>query len=349
MELSDETESIVVAIDGAVNDGISHRLTIDRAVNEGSNELLNEAITKGYHDGISHRLTIDGAVNEGSNESLNEAMTEGYHDGISHRLTIDGAVNEGSNELLNEAMTEGFHDGISHRFTLDTDSSDEESDFSSLKIKCEWRVNANISKSTLLITFTTVVDKHNHPMVPSPTTNIAKYRKLGDDMVEFIEFCVHHGVTSAQSIGRLLRGKFPGSKVYEKSLYNLIQAAKKKLVTQVEFDASDLMRQLYSQQAEDSRWFVEAKFEKEEQLLDKESEYVRVEEYKEQIPMTGLPTIITTYFNSIEKAVSQYLLPRIVFTEQVNIDYIEGAQEDNYEVPKIYLADIMSTIKQDQI
>ncbi|CAG8783158.1 7985_t:CDS:2, partial [Cetraspora pellucida] len=59
-----------------------------------------------------HRLTIDKAVNEESNKSLNEAMTEGYHD----------------------AMTEGYHDGISHRFMLDTDSFDEESDFSSLKI-----------------------------------------------------------------------------------------------------------------------------------------------------------------------------------------------------------------------
>ncbi|CAG8790552.1 17387_t:CDS:1, partial [Racocetra fulgida] len=38
-----------------------------------------------------------------------------------------------------------------------------------------------------------------------------------------------------------------------------------------------------------------------QELLDKESEYARVEEYKEQIPIIGLPTISRTYFNSIEK------------------------------------------------
>ncbi|CAG8743116.1 7626_t:CDS:2, partial [Racocetra fulgida] len=464
--------------------------------------------------------------------------------------------------------------------------------------ECEWKVNANFSKRTSMISFTTVVDKHTHPLVPSPATNIARYRKLGNDMVEFIEFCVHHGVTSAQSIGRLLKGKFPGRKVYQKALYNAIQVAKKKLVTRVEFDAADLMKQLYSRRAEDSRWFVEAKFEKNERrlcglvwlspeqqilwtryhdvlffdttsrtnkynmvacffvvvdncnrtrlvatalledetensfswalqmikkcmgsltpkvvftdsdpamisainlefsdsihclcifhldlnlkknlrnklssiefkefreaffkcrnilvssvfesqweslkveypsisgyikrqldpfkhkwaicytnnqftaganstqrvesfnrkihdcvrsssslleltkeiqdLLDKEAEYVRVEEYKEQIPMIGLPTISKTYFNSIETVVSRSLLPAMVFVvckqmqecfyydcfrmdstvvdliveEQVNINNIEGAREDNYDITKICLADIISTVRQEQV
>ena len=48
-------------------------------------------------------------------------------------------------------------------------------------------------------------------------------------------------------------------------------------------------------------------------LLDKESEYVRIEEYKEQIPMVGLVTIPKAFFKSIEIIVSQYLLPTIVF------------------------------------
>ncbi|CAG8508064.1 6493_t:CDS:2, partial [Dentiscutata heterogama] len=72
-------------------------------------------------------------------------------------------------------------------------------------------------------------------------------------------------------------------------------------------------------------------------LLDKESEYVRIEEYKKQIPTIGLPTIAKTYFNSIEKVVLQYLLP------------VMSAQEDNYKVTKIYLADIISTISLNQI
>ncbi|CAI2185326.1 12862_t:CDS:2 [Funneliformis geosporum] len=112
---------------------------------------------------------------------------------------------------------------------------------------CKWWINGNFSKTTLMIFFTTVVNEHNHTMIPSPLTNIAKYRKLGEDMIQFIEFCVQHGITSAQNIGCLLREKFPGRKIHQKNLYNAIQAAKKKLVTRVEFDASDLMKHLYSQ------------------------------------------------------------------------------------------------------
>ncbi|PKY63586.1 hypothetical protein RhiirA4_493108, partial [Rhizophagus irregularis] len=71
-------------------------------------------------------------------------------------------------------------------------------------------------------------------MIPSPSTNIAKYRKLDEDMIQFIDFC--------------------------KNLYNAIQASKKKLASRIEFDASDLMKFLYSQQTDDSRWFIETKF-----------------------------------------------------------------------------------------
>src|ERR1043166_2705710 len=71
---------------------------------------------------------------------------------------------------------------------------------------CKWRVNGNLPKTSSIISFTTVVDEHNHLMIPLPSITIAKYRKLGDDIVQFIEFCVQHGTTGAQNIGRLLKG-----------------------------------------------------------------------------------------------------------------------------------------------
>ncbi len=111
-----------------------------------------------------------------------------------------------------------------------------------------------------MISFTTVVDEHNHQMIPSPLTNIAKYRKLGEDMIEFIEFCVQHDTTGARNIGQLLKGKFSGRNIHQKNLYNAIQAAKKKLSPRTEFDASDLMKFLYSKQTDDPCWFIEAKF-----------------------------------------------------------------------------------------
>ncbi|CAI2178556.1 8585_t:CDS:2, partial [Funneliformis geosporum] len=75
-------------------------------------------------------------------------------------------------------------------------------------------------------------DQHNHLMVPSPTTTIEKYRKLNNNMIQFIEFCVKHGMINT----------------------------KNHLMTIVKFDASDLMRHLYSKRAEDPQWFIEAKF-----------------------------------------------------------------------------------------
>ncbi|CAG8795422.1 10558_t:CDS:2, partial [Racocetra fulgida] len=68
-------------------------------------------------------------------------------------------------------------------------------------------------------------------------------------------------------IGRLLKSKFPGTKIYQKALYNAIQVAKKHSIKRIEFDASDLMRYLYSKCSEDSRWFVESRFDGPERRL----------------------------------------------------------------------------------
>jgi hypothetical protein len=69
------------------------------------------------------------------------------------------------------------------------------------------------------------------------------------NLIQFIDFCVQNGTTGAQTISRLLRGKFSGRKIHQKNLYNVIQAAKKKLTSRTE--SSDLMKFLYSQQADD--------------------------------------------------------------------------------------------------
>jgi hypothetical protein len=69
------------------------------------------------------------------------------------------------------------------------------------------------------------------------------------NLIQFIDFCVQNGTTGAQTISWLLRGKFSGRKIHQKNLYNAIQAAKKKLTSRAE--SSDLMKFLYSQQADD--------------------------------------------------------------------------------------------------
>lgn len=104
-------------------------------------------------------------------------------------------------------------------------------------------------------------------MTPLPSINIAKYRRLDDDMVQFVNFCVTHGTTGARNIGRLLRGKFLGRKIYQKNLYNVIQNAKKKLTPNINSDASDFLQHLYNLKTNNSRWFVEAKIDGPEHRL----------------------------------------------------------------------------------
>ena len=48
---------------------------------------------------------------------------------------------------------------------------------------CQWHVNGNLSKSSSNISFTTVIDEHNHQMISSPSTTIAKHRKLDENII----------------------------------------------------------------------------------------------------------------------------------------------------------------------
>ncbi|CAG8786083.1 1977_t:CDS:2, partial [Racocetra fulgida] len=110
-------------------------------------------------------------------------------------------------------------------------------------------------------------------------------------------------------------------------------------------------------------------------VLDKESSYMRMEEYKGEIPMVGLATIPKTFFESIETIVLQYLMPPMVFKvceqmhecffydcvkinhsdiesilqEQVDMDYDEGMREDNYELMKVNLVNIIERIGHEHI
>jgi len=49
-----------------------------------------------------------------------------------------------------------------------------------------------------------------------------------------------------------------------------------------------------------------------QQLLDNEVNYVRIQEYKDEIPSVGLENVTKRYFSSIEKIVSDYLMAPMV-------------------------------------
>ncbi|GBC09501.1 hypothetical protein RclHR1_08910005 [Rhizophagus clarus] len=113
----------------------------------------------------------------------------------------------------------------------------------------------------------TLVENGIKIIIPSPSITLAKHRKLNENMIEFINFCVSHGITNVRNIRNLLSGQFPGRNINQKCLHNAIQAAKKNLTIRQEFDASDMLQYLYTQKANDPRWFIEAKFDEPEHRL----------------------------------------------------------------------------------
>ncbi|CAB5395287.1 unnamed protein product [Rhizophagus irregularis] len=158
----------------------------------------------------------------------------------------------------------------------------------------------------------------------------------------------------------------------KKTLYNAIQIAKKNLAIRQNYDASDMLQYLYSQKAEDSRWFIETKFDGPECRLcgliwmspDQQHAWTRygqldplktkwavcyiniqftgrIQEYKDEIPSIGLENVAQRYFTSIEKIVSDYLMaPMIIPVYTTEDNYNEGVREDHYEIAKILLGDI---------
>ncbi|CAG8508452.1 16430_t:CDS:2 [Gigaspora rosea] len=74
-----------------------------------------------------------------------------------------------------------------------------------------------------------------------PSITILNYRKLDEDMLEFIDFCITHSTTGTQNIEQLLKNS--------------------------ELDASNLLLHMYNLKTSDSRWFIEARFDGPKQRL----------------------------------------------------------------------------------
>ncbi|CAB5188920.1 unnamed protein product [Rhizophagus irregularis] len=86
-----------------------------------------------------------------------------------------------------------------------------------------------------------------------------------------------------------------------------------------------------------------------QQLLDDEANYIRIQEYKDEIPSIGLENVAQRYFTSIEKIVSDYLMAPMIIPTHTEDNYNEGVREDHYEIAKILLGDISVTITKSEI
>ncbi|CAG8809582.1 7368_t:CDS:2, partial [Gigaspora margarita] len=73
-----------------------------------------------------------------------------------------------------------------------------------------------------------------------------------------------------------------------------------------------------------------------QEILDNEAKYMRIEEYKDQIPTTRMMTVNNMNYDDLIK-------------NQVDQDYVKEACKDNYEASKILLEEILSTIDRTKI
>ncbi|CAI2185499.1 6881_t:CDS:2, partial [Funneliformis geosporum] len=139
-------------------------------------------------------------------------------------------------------------------------------------------------------------------MIPSPSTNIAKYRKLGEDMIQFIDLCVQHDETENSFIWALKMIKKGTGNLIPRVIFTDSDPAMANAIS-LEFSDSIHSNSYIKQQLDPfkHKWAVcytnnqftaDANSTQREiqEVLNKESEYARVEEYKDQIPTVGFAT-----------------------------------------------------------
>ncbi|RIA93460.1 hypothetical protein C1645_819426 [Glomus cerebriforme] len=112
-----------------------------------------------------------------------------------------------------------------------------------------------------------------------------------------------------------------------------------------------------------------------QQLLDDEANYIRIQEYKDEIPSVELENVVQKYFTSIEEIISNYLMASMIISvckqmqecfyydafmleitqwetiieTHTEDNYNEGIREDHYETTKILLGNILATITKSEI
>ncbi|CAG8789747.1 5285_t:CDS:2, partial [Cetraspora pellucida] len=99
----------------------------------------------------------------------------------------------------------------------------------SRKIGCSWHINLTNPKASLVIGITSIVEQHNHFMIPDISLYAPKYHRLLEDIIEQIIFYITKGNIGSKQIYPLLVASFPDCIIYKQDLYNAIQKFKSSL------------------------------------------------------------------------------------------------------------------------
>lgn len=130
---------------------------------------------------------------------------------------------------------------------------------------CEWHTNINSPRSASLITLTTFVNIHNHPLHPDAQRYAPIYRNISKDVLSEIQFLTENGNLSIGTQKKLLKAKFPTESILDRDLSNAIQRFK--VHNDEKLDASRLLTTLLDRKSYDHQWAVEFELDNENRLI----------------------------------------------------------------------------------
>ena len=137
-------------------------------------------------------------------------------------------------------------------------------DRKSKRQQCQWRANFNCHQNSQIVTLTTLIDSHNHELLPDTEIYSTKYRSISSEVLNEVQFLTENGNLPITIQRKLLKARFPNSSILDCDLANAIQKFKAK--SDVEDDASCLLKILIQHKSNDPGWFVEFQLDQDNRL-----------------------------------------------------------------------------------
>ncbi|CAG8646304.1 2115_t:CDS:2, partial [Gigaspora rosea] len=140
-------------------------------------------------------------------------------------------------------------------FTKRIIDSSRQHNWLSRKIKCPWHINLNMTKLSTEIRVNSLVNQHNHVLLPNTALYDSKFRKLSNKIMEKIKFYVTKGNMGSKQIYSLLVASFPEQVICKKDLYNAIQKFKAPY-TQRQGNAQHIINKLLILKDQEPGWII---------------------------------------------------------------------------------------------
>lgn len=179
--------------------------------------------------------------------------------GFGMRLGYVTAVNTAENvKIIRKRTINCKHSGVYK-------PKNPEKPGTSIQRMCPWHVNLSRPKDSLRVIVTTLNNNHNHDLSPK-AMQFEKDRQFTKEMQQEIEFLVAKCRFGVPTVRRILKEKFPFHPMFSEDLYAEIQKHRPS-TDALKDDVAHFYEYLISRKNEDPRWFIEATWEKESNML----------------------------------------------------------------------------------